>query len=50
LSKKYTKAQARRACVAIQRKLNKLLMSQFIGPQQFVKLTEPYERLRKKLK
>ena len=49
-SQKYSKAQARRACRAIQSKLTKMLMSGFISPAMFVKLAEPYDRLFNKLK
>lgn len=49
-AQKYTKTQARKACLAIQSKLTKMVMSGWISPAQFVKLTEPYDRLRNKLK
>jgi hypothetical protein len=48
--KNYTKAGARRACKAIQSKLQKLMADGYISPSMFVKLAEPYDRIKNKLK
>tara|TARA_R100000963_G_C4592443_1_gene69151 strand:- start:338 stop:490 length:153 start_codon:yes stop_codon:yes gene_type:complete len=50
MAKHYTKAGARRACTAIQQKLRKMMFDGYITSAMFVKLSEPYDKLRHKLK
>lgn len=47
---KYTKAQAKRACLACKSKIAKIYAGGFISPDQFIKMSKQFDAIHKKLK